>query len=492
MKLLVFLITLSLPLFSAAGKYGDCKAVNDQATQLKIIETEIEVLGKSSKVYEIVHNDGSKVIEKTKGECFNLVVDNQTSVPTTLHWHGLVLPVLEDGVAFVTQAPIPPGTKYPYNFEIVQAGTYYMHSHYGVQEQRLMVAPLILVEKEKSPYRSIVILFEDFSFTSPKDIWLGLRKNFMEKVKTEGKNWLPNLLVPKKKYAPNDLNDVQYDTYLTNRKTLITPQIETVSPGETVRLRFINGSASSAFLVKLGALKGTIIAVDGHPTEPIDFDEFPIATSQRVDALVTLPKEGGAFPILAQAQGTHMRTGLILKTAETKTPNLPLTTTASIGAISNHFEKELRAKNPLKPRKVDRVLKAELGGNMKYYTWAINGHVWPNDQPLFVKEGERVELEFINKTNMSHPMHLHGHFFQVVEINGVRFEGAIRDTILVMPFETVKVIFDANNPGVWAMHCHILYHLWGGMFTVIQYEGYTPPKFTKQQILDYSRVYGGY
>jgi FtsP/CotA-like multicopper oxidase with cupredoxin domain len=90
-------------------------------------------------------------------------------------------------------------------------------------------------------------------------------------------------------------------------------------------------------------------------------------------------------------------------------------------------------------------------------------------RPLPVKNGERVELAFVNQTPMPHPMHLHGHEFQVVEIDGVRLSGAVRDTVLVLPRGKVVVAFDAINPGWWALHCHLLYHVDAGMFTTIRY-----------------------
>lgn len=471
--------------------YGPCPKATSEATHLKIIESEIVVKGKASKIFEISQTNGSPALIKTEGKCFNVLVDNQTSVPTSLHWHGLILPVLEDGVSYVTQPPIQPGTSQGYNFEVVQSGTFWLHSHYGLQEQKLMSAPLILLHPEKSLYRDVIIFFEAFTFKSIEEVWLGLRTNLMEMQKKNGKDWKPNLNPKMDKHADPDLNDVDFDAFLTNRKTLEDPEVQLVKAGETIRLRFINGSVSSGFHVDLGNLQGEIIAVDGNPVVPISFDKFPLATAQRTDVLVTIPKEGGAFPILAQCQGTAMRTGLILKTENAKTSNLSSTVSKAAGAITNKIENALHAKDPLKPRKVDRSLNVTLEGNMKFYTWAINNHVWPNNQPLLVKEGERVELVFVNKTEMSHPMHLHGHVFQVVEIDGKRLSGAVRDTILVMPGQTVKVEFDANNPGIWAMHCHISYHLWAGMFTTVKYEDYSPPYFSKESIRDYSLIYGG-
>jgi FtsP/CotA-like multicopper oxidase with cupredoxin domain len=141
-----------------------------------------------------------------------------------------------------------------------------------------------------------------------------------------------------------------------------------------------------------------------------------------------------------------------------------------MGGLDNTQETRLAAKEPLPERAVQRSLPSVLGGNMMTYTWTINGASYPNRNSLHVKDGERVELVISNTTGMSHPMHLHGHVFEVTEIDGQKITGAKRDTILVPPKPTIKVIFDANDPGVWAYHCHILYHLATGMFTVLKYE----------------------
>jgi len=134
------------------------------------------------------------------------------------------------------------------------------------------------------------------------------------------------------------------------------------------------------------------------------------------------------------------------------------------------LERRLRAAAPLAKRKADRVHQINLTGEMAGYVWSINGVPWTRDvPPLPIAKGERVELVFQNRTPMPHPMHLHGHEFQVVEIDGKRFPGAVRDTVLVPPKTRVIVAFDANNPGLWAMHCHLLYHLDAGMFTTLRY-----------------------
>ena len=133
---------------------------------------------------------------------------------------------------------------------------------------------------------------------------------------------------------------------------------------------------------------------------------------------------------------------------------------------------QLRASEPLPTRPVDRAVPVDLTGTMTGYVWGMQVHGM-GGAPVTVKRGERVELAMRNTTMMAHPMHLHGHNFQVTEINGQRFPGAVRDSVLVPPMTTVKVVFDADNPGLWAYHCHNLYHMEAGMFTTVVYEGFS-------------------
>jgi FtsP/CotA-like multicopper oxidase with cupredoxin domain len=134
------------------------------------------------------------------------------------------------------------------------------------------------------------------------------------------------------------------------------------------------------------------------------------------------------------------------------------------------LESSLRAAAPLKPRAADRSYTLNLTGSMEGYRWSINDVAWsPEVPPLSIVNGERVELFLVNRTRMAHPVHLHGHPFQVVAIGESRFAGAVRDTVLVPPKTTVTVAFDADNPGWWPLHCHLLYHQNAGMFTTLRY-----------------------
>jgi FtsP/CotA-like multicopper oxidase with cupredoxin domain len=266
--------------------------------------------------------------------------------------------------------------------------------------------------------------------------------------------------------------DVKYDALLANGRTIDNPQVLEVKPGQSVLLRLIGAASATNFFVDTGKLDATIIATDGEEVQPLKGNFFQLSTAQRLDLLVTIPKTGGVFPIVALGEGSTLQTGVLLATPGAKIPKQTLAIRAQqkMGGLDNTQEIRLVAKNPLPERSVQRSLPSVLGGNMTTYTWTINGATYPNRNSLNVKEGERVELVISNTTGMSHPMHLHGHVFEVTEIDGQKITGAKRDTILVPPKSTIKVIFDANDPGVWAYHCHILYHLATGMFTVLKYE----------------------
>lgn len=277
-------------------------------------------------------------------------------------------------------------------------------------------------------------------------------------------------MAPDKKMP--DLNDVKYDAYLTNYRTLKDPETIEVRSGTKVRLRLINGSSASNFFIDLGHLTGQAIAVDGNRIQPLEGSQFELADAQRIDIIVKIPSEGGAFPILAQAEGTDKQTGLILVTKGVKAPEVSEKAAKTAGPLTNAQEGKLRALYPLPPKKIDKRLDVELGGDMSTYTWTINGQSWPETTPLVVEKGQRVEIIFSNSSNMAHPMHLHGHVFQVTAIDGKPIAGAMRDTVLVMPHKTLSIQFDADNPGVWPLHCHILYHNVAGMFTVVRYSDF--------------------
>ena len=441
-------------------------------TILRLQRRNIEVNGKSASVYGIEQPDGAFGITTEVGKPFRVRVENGIGQPSLIHWHGLAPPWQQDGVPGVSGPPIPAGGSADYDFPLNYGGTFYMHSHEGLQEQSLLLAPLIIHDgRGTGAQRELVVLLNDFSFTPPEQIYEGLRKGGnMSNMAGAGARTPGMAGMAQAAVAAPDLNDVKYNAFLANYRTLADPEVIKVEPGSEVLLRVINGSSMSNFHLDLGRLKGELIAVDGFRVVPVVAQHFPIAVAQRLDIRISVPREAMAYPLLAVLEGEQRQTGIIIAAGNVAIAKVPESANTSSAALTLDLERRLRAAEPLKPRKADRSYTLNLTGEMAGYLWSINNVIWNKDvPPLPIAEGERVELIMINRTPMPHPMHLHGHQFQVVEINGKRFPGAVRDTVLVPPGHRVVVVFDANNPGLWAFHCHLLYHLEAGMFTTFRY-----------------------
>jgi FtsP/CotA-like multicopper oxidase with cupredoxin domain len=456
----------------AATREGFTTASADEApeTVLLLRRRNIEVNGKSASVFGIQQSNGTSGITTKVGDRFRVRVENQIDEPSLIHWHGLTPPWQQDGVPGISAPPIPPGGSANYDFPLRFGGTFWMHSHEGLQEQVLMTAPLIIHDDRDEPgQQEVVVMLHDFSFTPPEQIYANLRKPKSMTGMNGGSSGMAMQGKMGASAAP-DLNDVTYDAFLANDRTLADPDVAKVEPGGRVLLRVINASAMSNFHLDLGALDGELIAVDGFRVRPVTAKRFPIAVAQRLDIRLIIPSGASAHPVLAVLEGTPRQTGIVLVAGAGRVARIPDTAPRPSPAITLDLERRLRAVRPLTPRKADRVHIVNLTGDMANYIWSINDVPWTKEvPPLPVAAGERVELVLINKTPMPHPMHLHGHEFQVVEIDGQRIAGAVRDTVLVRPNGRVVLAFDANNPGWWAFHCHLLYHLEAGMFTTIRY-----------------------
>lgn len=439
----------------------------EAVTILRVERRNIEVNGKPASALGIHQPDGVQGLVTEVGRRFRVRVDNLLDAPTLIHWHGMAPPWRQDGVPGISGPPIAPGGSAEYDFPLRFGGTFWMHSHEGLQEQSLLAAPLIIRDGRNPPgQQEATIMLADFSFTPAAQIFAELRKKrAMLGLRSE----MPEMANAGEVPRP-DLNDVKYDAYLANDRTLADPETIRVEPGEPILLRVINSSCMSAYHVDLGALSGDLIAVDGFSVRPITGQRFPIAVAQRLDILVNLPRGPAAFPVLAILEGERRRTGVILVAGRAPVARIPENAPTPSPALTLDMEWRLRATKPLAQRKPDRTHHIDLTGDMNGYVWSINGVAWNKEvPPLPVAEGERVEIMLENKTLMSHPMHLHGHQFQVVEIDGKRFSGAVRDTVMVTPGKRVVFAFDANNPGWWAFHCHLLYHQAAGMFATVRY-----------------------
>jgi FtsP/CotA-like multicopper oxidase with cupredoxin domain len=465
---------LRLALAAGIAPFSRAMAEADPRLVLRLERRTIEVNGRAASRLAILQPDGMQGIVTELGKPYRVRVENHLDVQSLVHWHGLTPPWRQDGVPGISAPPIRPGESADYDFPLTFPGTFFMHSHEMFQEQLLMAAPLIVRDpRGPADEQDVVVQLGDFSFTPPEEIYASLRaptrmamSGDMHAMHTAA---MPGMAMDMPAAGP-DLNDVRYDAFLANDRTLADPEVVKVERGGKVRLRVINAASMTNFHLDLGEHEGELIAVDGHAVAPIRGRTFPIAVAQRLDVRLDIPREPGAHPILAVVEGERNRTGIILEAGRAAVKRVVETIDTTSAALTLDLEKALRASRPLADRPIDRTHKLDLTGDMNGYRWSINDVEWTRETPpLPVAEGERVALVFTNKTMMPHPMHLHGHVFQVVSIDGQSFDGAKRDTVLVPPRTSVTVVFDADNPGWWALHCHLLYHMEAGMFTMVSY-----------------------
>jgi FtsP/CotA-like multicopper oxidase with cupredoxin domain len=444
----------------------------------------LEVNGKAASVYSLAPAAGQRVDRFRLGQNFAVTLENQLSEPTLVHWHGLTPPAAQDGTPDLSQPPLAAGASQAYNFPLTRAGTFWMHSHVGFQRAKLLAAPLIVADPQDAARdeQEVVLFLGDFSFREAEEIFAGLTGGHgamhdmagmahgaMDHAAMRDMNMSGQSGMAGDMPVGGDLNDIDFDAYLANDRTLADPQVVRVAPGARVRLRVINGAAATNFWLDLGALAGDVVAVDGNPVAPLRGARFELALAQRLDLRVALPPGPGAYPILARREVAVERTGIVLATRDATVAKLAPTGDAA-PPLRLALETRLRARYPLAARPASRSLAVDLTGDMRGFVWGINGKRYGEDTPLVARLGERVELVMRNRTAMSHPMHLHGHHFQVVAINDHRFAGAVRDTVLVPANGSVAVAFDADNPGRWALHCHNEYHMAAGMMTSLAYE----------------------
>jgi FtsP/CotA-like multicopper oxidase with cupredoxin domain len=486
---------------------GTARAAPAEPKRLVAGTRTLEVNGRPASVFRLDGPDGKPGLRLAAGERFRVELVNQTGTRILVHWHGQLPPWTQDGFPWAQTPPIANGAVQTYDYAPIP-GTYWMHSHHDMQEQRLMTAPLIVHDAAElgEDRQEVVLLLHDFTFRTPEEVLAGLTgsgaaaaqamaqmtekdpsrkgggaphqhmadmapgaQDMTMPMATTG-TAMPGMAIPGSGDMSMDLNDVHYDAFLANDRTLADPEIVRVERSGRIRLRVINGASSSQFWLDLGELAGRVVATDGHAVQPVAGNRFPLAMAQRLDILIDLPA-AGVFPILARLEGSGRQTGIVLATAGAHIPKIA-DSAQTAPPLDHSLEVRLTAAQPLAPRPPDIVRTIALGGGMKPYAWSMNGEYWPQATPLMLSRGQRVEIELVNPTMMAHPIHLHGHVFQVIAIDGQPMQGAVRDTVLVRPMGgRVRIAFDADNPGRWAFHCHNLYHMVTGMMMEIRYQG---------------------
>jgi FtsP/CotA-like multicopper oxidase with cupredoxin domain len=459
---------------TALGGLGLAPVGGAQATAARTLIVErrsLDIKSKAASVFGIRQPNGRTGLTLDPGERFQVELANKAGEETVIHWHGQTPPNPQDGVTQTGSTPIAAGDAQSYDFA-PRPGTHWMHSHHGLQEQLLMAAPLVVRSAEdlKLDTQEVIVLLHDFTFRNPAEVLAhvtggrGMRHGGM----TMPRQMAAGLHAGHAMSGMTmDLNDVDFDAYLANDRTLDDPLVVRVERKGRVRLRLINGATSTAFWIDLCAVTGTVLAVDGNPVWPVTGNRFPLAQGQRLDLLIRMPDGGGVIPVLAQRDGDRTRTGIILATLDAGVMRVADRARAAAGPIDLSIERRLVAVAPLAAGGRSVSHRIALTGSMMPYAWGIDGRGWTDRKPLRIKQGQRVVLEMVNRSRMAHPMHLHGHHFQVVGINGKALQGAMRDTVLVPIDSAVTIAFDADNPGNWLLHCHNLLHMATGMMTEV-------------------------
>ncbi|GAN76374.1 multicopper oxidase family protein [Acidisphaera rubrifaciens] len=463
----------------------------------------IDVDGRPATVFRLLGPDDAPGLRLAPGERFRVGLRNATTQPTIIHWHGQLPPWTQDGFPWPQTPPIPAGGRQDYDYAPIP-GTFWMHSHHGLQEQALMTAPLIVrtAEELREDRQEVVLMLHDFSHRPPEALLAGVtgrsaaqttammramdsappimpaarmrsavpRDTAMGGMAMKGMSAQGGLHMAMEGDMAMDLNDIDYDAFLANDRTLGDPEVVRTAARGRLRLRIINASSSTQFWIDLGRLTGEVVAADGHAVRPVSARRLPLAIAQRLDVLIDLPGDG-AYPILAEVEGRRDRTGIVVATPGAPIARIAAQSAAAAPAVDNSLEAILSARTPLVARSADVTRTLVLSGGMRPYVWTIDGATWPAVTPFMVRRGQRIEIDMVNRSMMAHPMHLHGHAFQVIALDRRPVAGAVRDTVLVPPMGRVRIAFDADNPGRWALHCHNLYHMAAGMMTEVRYDG---------------------
>lgn len=488
------------------------------------------------------------LIRLKEGQTVRLHVTNALSEDTSIHWHGLLLPFQMDGVPGVSFPGIKPGETFVYEFPVRQAGTYWYHSHSGLQELIGQYGPMVIEPARPDPVafdREHVVVLSDYSFMHPHMLIQRLKQQagYFNSQKQTVAGLLAGQdqsLKDRTHWAgmrmdPTDVLDVTGSTYryLINGHGPQDNWTALFRPGERVRLRFVNAAAMTLFNLRIPGLAMTVVAADGLDVRPVEVDELQIANAETYDVIVT-PQDERAYTLVAEAADRSgmaratLAPGAGMSAAVPPLRARPLLTMKDMGmgdmahgghadhgaaaAPMDHSMAMRDAKNApglplnpgvqmISPMPVDRVgdrgtglqdvdhrvlvytdlvalqpnpdqraprraMEIHLTGNMERFMWSFDGQPFAGGRQAYpFRLNERVRVTMVNDTMMNHPIHLHGHFMELV--NGQGAQQPRKHTINVMPGGKVSFDLTADAPGDWAFHCHMLLHMHAGMFNVV-------------------------
>lgn len=401
-------------------------------------------------------------IRVTAGEVVRATLVNRLPAETSLHWHGIALRNDADGVPHLTQPPVAAGAEHTYEFTAARPGTYWFHPHTGAQLDRGLYAPLLVDDPGET-------IQYDAEWTVVLDDWLdgvaGTPDAALAKLQDKGGHGEQGG-EGSSEVLGGPGGDVTHPNHLLNGRLPTAPQTFQARPGSRLRLRLINAGGDTAYRVALGGHKLTVTHTDGYPVEPLEAEALLLGMGERYDVLVDL--KDGVFPLVALAEGKKGAAFGLIRTGGGRAPAPKVRPAELAGHLAGYHELVPAAPVRLAEREPDQVIQMELTGGTTGYTWGFNGrsltHHELADHLTPIQAGQRIQLDLINSTHMWHPVHLHGHTFAVGSAAGPR-----KDTVNVLLEEAVSVVFDADNPGLWVLHCHNVYHAESGMMAALGY-----------------------
>lgn len=402
-----------------------------------------------------------KPIRVNKNDRVRVAFTNNLTAPTSVHWHGLAIRNDMDGVPGLTTPEVLPGGAFNFDFITPDAGTYWFHPHSGTQLDRGLYAPFIVDDPDEATKyeREWIVLLDDWTDgigKNPDEIFAQLMQGGASSSDMGGMDMGG--------MSGMDGGDVTYPMYLINGRPKNDPEVFTAKSGERIRIRIINSGADTIFDVALAQHIMTVTHSDGFPVEPYETSLLRIGMGERYDVVVTVAD--GVFPLVAQPVGKNDLARALIRTASGSIPTQSYRPNELHGtALTADL---LRAKEivTLPRNRPDRIQDLILTGSMNPYEWKINGRTYARTKALSIKLHEQGRLRIRNASMMPHPIHLHGHTFQLGAAGGM---GARKDTVLVPPMGRIEVDFIADNPGKWMIHCHNAYHAEAGMMTRLEY-----------------------
>jgi FtsP/CotA-like multicopper oxidase with cupredoxin domain len=500
----ILVMSFSFLIFLSSISFADVREYN-----LTVRYQNIKITDREVKAMTINDSMPGPTLRFKVGDTAEIHVSNEMEVETSIHWHGILLPNFQDGVPYVTTPPIMPNTTFTYEFPIKHSGTYWYHSHTGLQEQRGVFGSIVIEPEMPLVKADIdhVVVISDWTDENPDEVlrtlksgseYYSFKKGSVQSLAgaIKADAFSDVLQRSKMRMPPMDISDIAYDKFLINGKPLNKLD---APPGSTVRLRIINAGASTYFYLQYAGGHMKVISADGVDVKPVHMDRFLIAVAETYDVIITVP-ESNAYELRATAQDGSGYTSLYVGNGDrVDAPNVPKPNLykmhsaghgGSDGNMKGMEHGSGKMKMPMNDRpgtpydqlisptftelKKDlpfREIRLELEGDMERYVWSLNGKTLNEADMIRIKKGENVRFVLVNKTMMHHPMHLHGHFFRVVNKHGDH--SPLKHTVDVPPLGTRIIEFYANEEKDWFFHCHMLYHMKTGMARIVHYEGST-------------------